>query len=223
MERDNIFKIAVMIQVDVFNKNVNDYEAWYKKYDKVYHSELKAIGEHFNRLGEQLSGIEVGLGTGKFSISFGIKEGIEPSSEMAAMAIKRGIEVMSGRAEDLPYKDLHFDFILMVTICHLDNVQEAIKEAYRVLKHDGCLILGFLDKNGVIAKEYMERKLKSTFYRHAVFYTVSHIQKMISHAGFRNIKYNQTLFGALGDIEAEQKPKEGYGEGSFVVVSAFKK
>lgn len=56
------------------------------------------------KLPENIKGIEVGLGTGKFAKVLGIKEGVEASNEMAAIALKRGIEVVTGRAENLPIK-----------------------------------------------------------------------------------------------------------------------
>ena len=69
---------------DAFDKNVADYEAWYEAYPEVYTSELSAIRTHFERLPENIRGIEVGLGTGRFSVPLGIREGIEPSAPMAA-------------------------------------------------------------------------------------------------------------------------------------------
>ena len=73
---------------------------------------------------------------------------------MRELAIKRGLDVMDGTAEHLPYKDLHFNFVLFVTICHLDNVNEALKEAYRVLKNYGSIIIAFIDKNSSLGEEY---------------------------------------------------------------------
>ena len=66
------------------------------------------------------------MGTGRFSKALGIKEGIEPSEEMAIKAMKSGIEIMKGVAERLPYSDYHFDFLLYVTICHLNNLKMAL-------------------------------------------------------------------------------------------------
>ncbi len=48
---------------------------------------------------------------------------------MAEKAIKRGIEIIDGVAEKLPYGDLQFDFVLFVTICHLDSIKNALAEA----------------------------------------------------------------------------------------------
>ena len=212
-----------MLNVEIFDKNVEDYEAWYDKYPEVFESELAAVREQFLKLPENIRGIEVGIGTGRFAQPLGIKEGIEPSEEMAKKAVNRNIEILKGVAEYLPYGDLQYDFVLFVTICHLDNVKLAIEEAHRVLKHKGAVIIGFLDNDQAVAKEYKERSEHSTFFRKAKFYSVKRIKQLIEETGFKNLEFNQTLFGNLDSIKEIQLAKPGYGEGSFIVVKATKK
>jgi len=212
-----------MLNIEVFDNYVEDYEAWYDKYPEVYESELAAIREQLTKLPENIRGIEVGVGTGRFAQPLGIKEGIEPSEEMAKKAITRNVEILKGVAENLPYGDLQFDFVLFVTVCHLENIKLAIEQVHRVLKHKGSIIIGFLDKDQSIAKEYVERRQYSTFFKKANFYTVNYIKQIVEEAGFKNLEFNQTLFGDLNTITEIQLPKIGYGEGSFVVVKASKK
>ncbi|SHJ88543.1 Methyltransferase domain-containing protein [Maribacter aquivivus] len=212
-----------MMNTEIFNQNVEAYEQWYKDYPQVFESELLAIKEQLQKLPENLKGIEVGLGTGRFSESLGIKEGVEPSKEMAALAIKRGVSVLNGYAEQLPFGDLKFDFVLFVTVCHLDNIKHAFAEAYRVLKPAGAILVGFLDSERSVAQQYLERRHRSAFFANANFYTVSRIKILLNEAGFKKMEFNQTLFGNLDEIEDVQIPKEGFGEGSFIVVNATKK
>jgi ubiquinone/menaquinone biosynthesis C-methylase UbiE len=212
-----------MDQVNIFNENVVAYEAWYEKYPEVYLSEVAALKEQFLKLPENIKGIEVGLGTGRFAKVLGIKEGVEPANEMAALALKRGIEVVNGTAENLPMRDMYFDFVLFVTICHLNSVKQAFKEANRVLKPKGSIIIGFIDKDQKIGKTYEENRMRSTFFRYANFYSVAQVTKLLKEAGFKDFEYNQTLFGELDEIKEVQLPKQGYGQGSFVVVKAIKK
>ena len=212
-----------MSHTKIFDQNVEAYEQWYEDYPQVFESELLALKEQFQKLPENLHGIEVGLGTGRFSVPLGIKEGIEPAKEMAALAVKRGISVVDGYAEQLPFGDLKFDFVLFVTVCHLDNVKYAFAEAYRVLKPKGAILIGFLDKDRSVAKQYIENRHRSTFFTNANFFTVSRTQTLLKDVGFKNLEYNQTLFGDLDEIKEVQMPKEGFGEGSFVVVKATKK
>ncbi|TDS16878.1 ubiquinone/menaquinone biosynthesis C-methylase UbiE [Maribacter caenipelagi] len=212
-----------MVYTKIFDQNVEAYEQWYQDYPEVFESELLAIKEQLQKLPENLKGIEVGLGTGRFSEPLGIKEGVEPSKEMAALAIKRGVSVLNGYAEQLPFGDLRFDFVLFVTVCHLDNIKHAFAEAYRVLKPAGAIVIGFLDSERSIAQQYLEKRHRSTFFAKANFYTVSRIEVLLKEAGFKSLEFNQTLFGNLDDIKEVQMSKEGFGEGSFVVVKAIKK
>ena len=212
-----------MLQIAPFEKHVAEYDEWFDNHPLAYESELAAMRQQLLSLPKNLLGLEVGVGTGRYAAPLGIKEGIEPSEEMAKRAVKRGIEVVNARAEKLPFRDIHFDFVLIVTICHLDKVPEAFTEAYRVLKPGGALIVGFLDQEGAIARSYEERRNQSTFYRHATFYHVKRVKEMLAKAGFKGFNFVQTLFCKLGEINTVQDAKPGYGEGSFVVVKALKK
>ncbi len=213
---------AMKVQ-DIFNANVQEYEKWFDNHEYVYESELLAIRQHMEELPALTQGIEVGLGTGRFAKPLGIKEGIEPAAEMRALAIRRGLEVMDGKVENLPYRDMHFDFVLMVTLmCYLPQPLKALKETYRVLKQTGRLILAFIDGRSIIGKSYRERQARSVFYKQAHFYRVDEVLMMLKQARFKNLNCTQTLFQPLDEINELEPVKEGYGEGSFVVVSAFK-
>lgn len=211
-----------MNKINPFETNVVEYEQWYDKYDAVFRSEAEALREALP-VGD-LHGIEVGLGTGRFSEALGIKEGIEPSIAMSKIALQKGIEVMRAKAEHLPYKDLHFDFVLMAScISYFDNLHLAFSEANRVLRHGGVLIVGVIDKNSVIGKSYEQKRQESVFYKRAVFYSIEKIAEELKRCGFNKLAFSQTLFGNLDDITEFQPAIPGYGKGSFVVIKAIKK
>lgn len=212
-----------MANTTVFDQYVEEYEKWYDDHEAIYESELAAIREQFAALPENIRGIEVGLGTGRFAMPLGIKEGVEPSELMAERAVKRGIETITGVAEQLPYADLQFDFVLFVTICYLSDVKLALAEANRVLKRGGSLIVGFLDKSGAIAMAYKERGARSKFFSNARFYPPEFIKSLMEEYGFKNVDCNQTLFGNLEEIDQLQTPMTGYGKGSFVVMKGTKR
>lgn len=212
-----------MRQVEPFEIHAEEYDQWYDSHEKVYESEVIAIRHQMQKLPENIHGIEVGLGTGRFAAPLGIKEGVDPSENMRKIAVKRGIEVMDAVAEFLPYKSLRFDFVLFVTICHLDNVPLAFSEAHRVLKNGGSVIVAFIKRGGDVAKEYMVRKDRSSFYKHADFFTVERVIGLLEKAGFKNFDIVQTLFGGLDDIDEIQYPKEGHEEGSFIVIKGDKR
>jgi len=206
--------------VNDFDRNVLQYEEWFVNNPFAYVSELHAVQELLPMNG---SGIEIGMGTGRFSAPLGIEQGIEPSRSMAEIAKKKGLDVVSGVAENLPYKDSEFDFCLMVTtVCFLDDIELAFQEAYRVLKPRGLFIIGFVDKNSPIGKAYEQRKNESLFYKAATFYSVDDLLVHLKKAGFMKFRFCQTLFGPLQDMQEPSEVKEGFSEGSFVVIRADK-
>jgi ubiquinone/menaquinone biosynthesis C-methylase UbiE len=206
----------------LFNKHIKEYEDWFKKYPYVFKSEVAALAKMLPK-GKSLHGIEIGLASGRFSRALGIKEGVEPAEKMRELAEKKRIFVLNAAAEDLPYKSLQFDFALMnFCISYFESIARAFSEAYRVLRHGGCLVVGFVDKNSTIGKSYEARKAGSIFYRHAKFYTVSKIQSELKKAGFKDLEFSQTLFHSLDRIKKAEKPLDGYGKGSYVIVKAIK-
>jgi len=212
-----------MKTISLFDSHVEEYEKWYDRYPFVFQSEVEALREMMPE-GDNLSGIEVALGTGRLAQALGIKEGVEPSAAMREVAMKRGIEVINGVAEQLPYKDLRFDFVMMAfCISYFNDLHVAFKEVYRVLKRNGVLVLGFLDKHSIIGSQYELKRPGSIFYKTAIFYTVDKVIFELNRAGFKHLKIAQTLFHKLEDIHSVEPSRPGFGEGSFVVIQAAKK
>ena len=209
-----------MARIEPFEKHPLKYEQWFDKHKFAYESELQAIRKLLPQGG---NGLEIGVGSGRFAVPLGIKLGIEPSSKMMQIALRRGIEVIGGVAESLPFRNLQFDFALMVTtICFLDNVEVAFNEAYRILKPDGCLIIGFIDKDSPVGQLYQQHKYESVFYKIATFYSVDEVVSCLKKAKFNGFDFSQTIFHNLAEMEGIELVREGYGEGSFVVVRAVK-
>lgn len=207
-----------MAKIEPFDQFTERYEQWFERHLEVYLSEINAIR---SLIPKSERGVEIGVGTGRFAAPLGIKLGVEPSAKMGEIAKERGIEVISGVAENLPIEDEQFDFVLMVTtICFVDDAQKALGEACRVLKKDGHLLIGFIDKNSPLGRIYQEEKEQNPFYKVASFFSARDLEAELEKAGFRDFRFVQTIFHPLNKCEAIELTKEGYGEGSFVVVSA---
>jgi SAM-dependent methyltransferase len=205
----------------LFEEQVDTYENWFHEHPKILETEALAF-RTLLPVGE-IKGIEVGMGAGHLAKAIGIHEGVEPSEVLRKEAIKKGLEVSDGRAEDLPFKDLKFDFVIIGTALHyFENPDKAFSEAFRVLKKNGVLILGFLDASGEIGKQHIESRQKSIFYHDAKFYSLSAIEGKLNKAGFKYFEKYQTLFGKEAEIKDVQPLDSGTGKGSFILIRAKK-
>jgi ubiquinone/menaquinone biosynthesis C-methylase UbiE len=209
-----------MPKTEPFEKYTDRYENWFERNKYVYQSEINAIRQI---LPDFKKGVEIGVGSGRFAEPLGIKFGIEPSSKMRKIARDRGIKVVEGTAENLAFKDCSFDLALMVTtLCFLYDERKAFMEIYRILKYGGYFINGFVDKNSRVGRIYQKNKQKSVFYRTAGFFNTEEVVRLLKKTGFRKFKFRQTVFNELDKIKQTESVKEGYGDGSFVVIRAQK-
>lgn len=206
-----------MTTITAFDHQSADYDAWFERHHDLYQAELAAVRAAVPASGH---GVEIGVGTGRFAVPLGISTGVEPSPKMAELARQRGVEVLEGVAEALPLADSSFDYALMVTVvCFLDDLPKAFREAWRILRPGGTLIIGFIDRESELGRSYEQKKEQSVFYRDATFYSVSDLVVLLNKAGFGDFSYRQTL---LAGEPPALTVREGYGAGGFVVIQAHK-
>lgn len=199
-----------------FDEHAAEYDRWFDQNSLVYESELEAVRA---LLPPHRNAVEVGVGTGRFAVPLGIRTGVEPSRPMAALARRRGIQVIEAVAEELPFGDGVFDLVLMVTtVCFLDDVDRAFDEAHRVLEPGGHFIVGFLDREAPLGRRYEARKAESDYYRNARFVSSKEVTAGIKGAGFGEFAAVQTIFESPKNMKERSPVEPGYGRGLFVVV-----
>ncbi|MBN1144133.1 MAG: class I SAM-dependent methyltransferase [Bacteroidales bacterium] len=126
--------------VNPFDPIAKEYDQWFDDNKTAYLSELEALKFFMPVQGK---GIEIGVGTGRFASQLGIKCGVEPSERMASLARQRGIEVVTAFGEQMPFPDCSFDFAIMVTVdCFVSDIRQVYREAFRVIRNGGVLIIG---------------------------------------------------------------------------------
>ena len=203
----------------IFDRYYRKYDAWYDRNKFVYLSELEALKKAVPKRGK---GLEIGVGTGRFAASFGISIGIDPSEKMIRIARQRGIDARLGHGERLPFKNATFDYVAVIlTLCFVNESWKVLREARRVLKKNGKIIIAIIDKESFLGKFYQRKR--SIFYKQARFFTAKEIARLLDETGFNKLSYYQSLFKMPDKINAIEKPKTGFGEGGFVVISARKK
>jgi len=204
-----------MPKTDPFDTYPDRYDVWYDEHRAACRSELDALRALLPESGE---GLDIGVDTGRFAALLGLDFGVDPSPEMRRRARWRGIAVRDGVAEALPYRADRFDRALMTTtLCYLDDPLRAFREAHRVLRPGGALVVGFIDRDHPLGRRYA--RSDSPFYEEASFHSVSGVLDGLDTAGFEGLTTRQTLFTAdPGALDHPASVREGYGDGGFVAV-----
>jgi SAM-dependent methyltransferase len=211
---------VIMARIEPFNQYMTEYEDWFEKNHFAYISELKAVKKQLPESGKS---IEIGVGTGRFAAPLGIELGLEPSAPMRKIAEQKGIRMIGGVAEELPFADGRFELALMVTtICFLDDINGAFREVRRILKPTGYFIAGFIDKDSPLGRLYENNEKDNEFYRIATFYSVDEILSLLKRVGFSHFNFVQTIFKRLNEIHRIEPVIDGYGQGSFAVIRGQK-
>ncbi len=208
-----------------FDRLVSRYDLWYEAPfgRSAFELELRCLSElagGFDR------GLEVGVGTGRFASAMDIRFGVDSSLEMLRVAKERGILVVQGRGESLPFRDGGFDLVLLVaTLCFVDEPLRVLRESRRVLKRAGRLILGLIVRESPWAEFYMKKASSGhPIYRHAKFYSFEEVMGMLSSSGFRPLEVRSTLMERPQDLEPvkNREVREGFHrEAGFTCISAI--
>lgn len=178
---------------DVFEDFADEYDRWFEDHPEAYLAELSRIRRVLPPP-DSLS-LEVGVGSGRFAAPLGIALGIEPSRALGRMARRRGVEIVRGRAEALPFRDGSFSSVLMVTVlCYLDNPQDALRELRRILHPGGFLVVAFIEREGRVHRNYLREGEKGRFLYLAKFYSREEVYSFLNETGF-DVKNRDTRAG----------------------------
>jgi SAM-dependent methyltransferase len=141
---------------------------------------------------------------------------------MLRLAAARGLETaVAGVAEELPFPDASFDHALLVTtLCFVDSPERALAEAHRVLRSNGTLVIGFIDRQTPLGQAYLARRAESLFYRDATFYSALEVGALLEATGFGARVWGQTLVRSPSDPSDIEPLRRGTGRGGFAVVLA---
>ncbi|MFA6391506.1 MAG: class I SAM-dependent methyltransferase [Patescibacteria group bacterium] len=142
----------------------NKYGSWYddERISGYYEMINKKEVEIVEKYGKDKNVLEIGCGTGiilnevnKFAH---IANGIDLSPGMLERAKEKGLQVQVANAKSIPFNDKTFDVVYSFKVlAHIPEIKETIKEAVRIVKDDGTLILEFYNP-------YSMKKLTNLIY-----------------------------------------------------------
>jgi len=127
----------------IFDTEAERYDAWFDSPEGrvLFENELAAIRLLWRDA--FCPALEVGVGTGRFAQALGVEFGIDPAAGALRFAERRGIQVKQARGEALPFPDGTFGGVLMIAkLCFVDDAAALFREAARVLRADGHLLVG---------------------------------------------------------------------------------
>jgi len=203
--------------VDHFQTTWRAYDEWYETHPALYRTELRVLREAVPRGGK---GLEIGVGTGRFAAPLGVRFGLDPSPGMLGPAKRRGIEVVGGTGESLPFKAASFDLVLIVFVLEfVDDLRAFLSEAARVLRTGGTLVTGLIDKDSEWGRHFHANSEARRFFHPP---SPRELVAVLESVGLRHAGAWQALFGPPPDLEREEKPEPGFGRGGFVVLRADK-
>ncbi len=214
-----------------FDGLASAYDAWFEEEGKLaFAIEVRAFQEVLPSLPKPW--LEIGAGSGRFAQTLGIERGLDPSIKMLEIAKRRGIMAYLGKGEQLPFMDVSFGAIFLITtLCFCDSPLDVLREAHRTMVPCGRIALGMVLKESPWGKFYQQKRKKGrSLYKYA-FFEYNELVELLEQAGFSVEKVISALFQKPGTInrrepdrvEHMESPRSGYSaDAGFTVIVACK-
>jgi SAM-dependent methyltransferase len=207
-----------------FDSLAKEYDAWFEEEGKlIFAIEVKTLQSVLPLLPKPW--LEIGVGSGRFAQALGIDTGIDPSARLMEIAEGRGVTTFRARGEEEFFNKETFGTVfLIVTLCFVGSPLAVLKEAQRILKPEGKVVLGLVLRESPWGRFYQRKKgQEHRFYKYANFYSYQEVEKLLRDSGFTIEKIVSTLFQKPGEVKEMEAPKDGFSTNAgFTVMIAAK-
>ncbi|MEW6739697.1 MAG: class I SAM-dependent methyltransferase [Nitrospirota bacterium] len=210
---------------EVFDQYAEDYDRWFDTPEGRVLFEMEVEAVRLLMKGIEKPFLEIGVGTGRFAKELEIDFGIGPSSRVLEIAERRGINVKEASGENLPFNDESFGGVFVLfTLCFVENPERVLSEAKRVLKKDGGLIVGIINRESPWGELYMKKKGEGhPIYKHARFYSTDEVVKMVEKTGMAVEAYSSTLCQQPSEMPYKETAHHQLVEGAGFVCTLARK
>lgn len=167
--------------------------------------------------------LEVGVGSGRFARALGIGVGLDPALAPLHLARDRGVGVVGGVGERLPFPDRAFGAMLVVvTLCFADDPGALLAEAKRVLRPGAPVVVGVVLADSPWGRWY---RIKGAgghpFYAAARFLSRGELGDLLEQAGFQVTSARSVLLQAPTQSPCPEPVLDGEVDGAgFVCLKA---
>lgn len=228
-----------------FDEYAEKYDTWFMSNPNVLLSEVRLVAAVLQGARRVLS---VGCGSGLFEkimredFDIDVRDGIEPSEPMAAIARKRGMRVDVSTGEDAEFPAGVFDLILFNgSPSYITDLRKVVDKAYEALPAGGRIVLVDVPKESTYGVLYNLAKALGTWdhpllegtypdnpypielVKVANWRTTAEKVNLLEEAGFKDISYTQTLTThPLYSDQKDEYPVAGCDKGDYVAITAWK-
>ncbi len=200
-----------MTTADLFERLAARYDAWYEgpAGAAVFPSEVACLRPLLAGLPRPWA--EIGVGSGRFAAALGVDVGLDPAAAPLALARSRGIHVVRGAGERLPFRSGSFGAVLVVvTVCFADDPAALLAEARRVTRDDGAVVLGEVFAESAWGRFYQRKGAAGhPFYSAARFLTRDETKTLVTAAGLRVQAARSTLCQPPTDAPQPEPARDG--------------
>ncbi len=208
-----------------FDDAATKYDAWFESKDGrvIFAQEVACLRNLMTPANGRW--LEVGTGSGRFAAALSVKDGIDPSASMLALASQRGIRTIRAEGECLPFENQCFDGILMATtLCFLADPRRVLQECCRVLDDRGRLAVGLIPANSPWGRQYARKAEKGhPFYSVATFRSCDEVISLAAGVGFVLEAAFSCLLAPPDALDAAASGSEGVCDNAGFVAMAFAK
>jgi len=194
--------------VQLFEELAERYDAWYDGSVGRIAFPLEVAVLQPLLMGSPKPWIEIGVGSGRFAKELQVDIGVDPAMKPLLLARQRNIAVVQAVGENLPFRDASFGAVLIVvTLCFVSDPVCVLREARRVLRDDGSLVLGMIFADSPWGEFYKRKASEGhPFYSSAHFLSRTDLKQMLDFVGFRVVAARSTLRQPPSDFSLHPEP-----------------